>query len=450
MEKLMKFGQVQLSDHFTYRKLFLFVLPSIASMVFTSIYSVVDGLFVSNFAGKTALTAINLIYPLFIVLSSFGFMIGSGGSAIVGVTLGEKKEKEANEYFSLLIYTTMGIGAIIFLLGQLLLPTAAALLGAQGEVYVNCVRYGRIVMCSMPLFLLQCVFQSFFITAEKPQLGLRITLAAGMMNIIFDALFVGLFKWGISGAALATVMGETTGGLLPLFYFGRKNSSLLHLTRTRFYGRILGKAFTNGISELLNNICASFVTMMYNFQLLKFAGEDGVAAYGVIGYMSFIFSAIFFGYAMGGAPLISYNLGAGNKKELRNLFGKSVRLIAAAGVTMFILSELLAPTIAKVFVGYDTGLLEMTVQAARLYVFAFLITGLNVYGSSLFTALNNGLISGILSVLRTLVFQMLCIQILPMLLGLRGIWISYTSAEVLSLIVTITFVVKNRKRYGYL
>lgn len=440
---------IQLSDHFTTGKLLRFTLPSIAMMIFTSIYGVVDGLFVSNFVGKAPFTAINLIYPLLQILGALGFMLGSGGTAIVAKTLGEGESRKANRYFSMLVYLGMAAGAVLTVLGQLALPSVAVLLGAQGEVLQCCILYGRITLCALPFFMLQCMFQSLFVTAEKSGLGLGVTVAAGVTNMILDALFIAGFRWGLAGAALATALSQAVGAVIPLLYFARPNTSLLRLGRTRFYGRVLLKACTNGSSELVSNISASVVTMLYNFQLLRFAGEDGVAAFGVIMYVSFIFAAVFFGYSMGIAPPVSYHYGAGNQAELRNLLRKSLRLLACAGLVMaaaaFAASNLLAGT----FVGYDQSLLELTAHGLRIYALGFVTAGISIFGSGFFTALNNGPVSAIISFLRTLVFQTSAVIVLPALFGLEGIWWSVVAAELLSVLLTAFFLVTQRKHYHY-
>lgn len=442
--------KIQLSEHFTYNKLLRFVFPSIVMMIFTSIYSVVDGLFVSNFVGKTALASINLILPFLMGLSALGFMIGTGGSAIVAKTLGEGDPKRANSYFSMLVYVTAIGGIILALLGMLLVPSVASLLGAEGELLSNCILYGRINFISLPAFMLQNVFQSFFVTAEKPKLGLAVIITAGVTNMILDLLFIGILGFGLAGAAVATVCGEMIGGLFPVFYFSRKNSSLLRLGKTQFNGRILMQTCINGSSELMTNLSSSIVNSLYNIQLMKFAGENGVAAYAAIMYVNFIFIAIYLGYSIGSAPIISYHYGAGNHGELKNLYKKSLQLVGSWGILLFILAQLLATPLAKLFVGYDSTLLAMTQIGFRIYSLVYLINGFNIFGSSFFTALNNGVVSAVISFLRTLVFQIGAVLILPVVFGgINGIWSSVTVAELLTLCITITFFVRQRRKYHY-
>ena len=441
--------KIQLSEHFTYKKLLRFVLPSIVMMIFTSIYGVVDGLFVSNYVGKTAFAAVNLIMPFLMAISALGFMIGTGGSAIVAKTLGEGKKKHANEYFSMLVYLTLIGGIVLSALGILFSPLIARGLGADGALLTNCVLYARITLLSMPAFMLQNVFQSFFVTAEKPKLGLGVIVIAGVPNMVLDFLLVGVFQIGLAGAAFATVTSECIGGLFPILYFARKNSSLLKLGRTHFNGQIFLCACGNGSSELMTNLSSSIVNSLYNIQLMNLAGENGVAAFGTIMYVNFIFIAIFLGYSIGSAPLVSYHYGAGNHDELKNLFQKSLRLIGIWGLMLFILAQLIARPLAAIFVGYDADLFSMTQNGFRIYCIAYLINGFNIYGSSFFTALNNGLISAAISFLRTLVFQLAAVLLLPLLLGINGIWSAVAVAELLTLGLTVTFFVRNRKKYHY-
>lgn len=441
---------IQLSDHFTYKKLLRFVIPSIVMMIFTSVYGVVDGLFVSNFAGKTAFASVNLIMPVLMILGTIGFMIGAGGSAIVSKTLGEGNREKANQYFSMLIYTSIIGGIVLTIAGQIFLRPVSIMLGAKGDMIDNCVQYGRIIISALVPFMLQNVFQSFLITAEKPHFGLFITVMAGCTNMLLDFLFVGVLKWGIAGAAAATAISQCIGGLIPLIYFLRKNSSILRLTKAHFNGCILLKTCTNGSSELMTNISMSLVTILYNFQLMRFAGQDGIVAGGVIMYAGFIFAAAFIGYSIGCAPIIGYNFGAQNHSELKNLFKKSMMIIGVSGVIMFVLSVFTSHPLSKIFVGYDSGLLGMTSRAFKIYSLSFIIWGFNIFGSAFFTALNNGLVSAVISFLRTLLFQIIVVIVLPVFLGLDGIWFANVAAELLSLAVTAGFFIGEKNKYHYI
>lgn len=441
--------RIQLSDHFTYQKLLRFVAPSIVMMICTSVYSIVDGLFVSNFVGKTAFAAVNLIFPVLMAMSTVGFMLGTGGSAIVSMTLGTGQREKANRYFSMLIYAGIVLSIALSVFGFLFMPAIGSALGAKGALLENTVLYGRILIAGQTAFILQNMFQSFFPVAEKPELSLKISVAAGLTNFALDALFIIIFKWGLAGAAAATVMGQVVGGILPLFYFSRRNSSLLRLTKAGFEGRILLKACTNGSSEMLTNLSTSLVNMLYNLQLMKIAGENGLAAYGVIMYIYFIFASIFIGYSIGGSPVISYHYGAGHSKELKNLFKMSLSIIGTAGIVLTALAQVLALPLTKIYVGYDAELLQMTCRGFRLYSLAFLFGGFNSFGSSFFTALGDGAVSAAISCLRTLVFQVAVILLLPSLLGLDGVWLAIGVAEVLALGVTAAFLVAKRKKYRY-
>ena len=441
---------IQLSDHFTIRRLLRFTAPSIIMMVFTSIYGVVDGFFVSNFAGKTPFAAVNFIMPALMILGCPGFMFGTGGSALIAKKLGEKQPEAANGIFTMLTVCAAVLGLVLGALGIALLPAIARLLGAEGEMLRNCVLYGRIVLLATPFYLLQYYFQCLFATAQKPKLGLYVTVAAGVCNMALDALFVGAFRWGLTGAALATAFSQFVGGVVPLVYFAKQRSgSLLVFTRFRFDGRALARTCTNGSSELMSNISMSLVSMLYNAQLMRYAGEDGVSAYGVLMYVSMIFIAIFIGYCVGSSPIVSYHYGAENKKELHGLLKKGLTVLSVTAVLMFAAGELAARPLAKLFVGYDEGLLDMTAHAFSIFSFSFLLSGFSIFGSSFFTALGDGLTSALISFLRTLVFQIAAVLIFPLIWELDGIWLSIVAAEVMSVLVTALFLIGKQKKYGY-
>ncbi len=441
--------QIRLSDHFTYKTLLRFVLPSIVMMVFTSIYGVVDGLFVSNFAGKTAFAAINIVMPFIMVLGGIGFMIGTGGTALVSKVLGEGDGKKANRYFSMMVLFTLIVGAVLTAIGVVFMEPVSRFLGATDEMIDDCVVYGRIVNGFTISFMLQNVFQSFLIAAEKPRLGLGATVAAGVTNMVLDALFVAVFEWGVAGAAIATGISQCVGGILPLIYFMRPNSSRLHLVPAKLEIKPILSACGNGSSELMSNISSSIVSMLYNFQLLKYIGEDGVSAYGVLMYVQFVFVAIFIGYSIGCAPIVGYNYGAQNFAELKNMRKKSIRLMTTSGVALAALAFLLGPPIAKIFVGYDQGLFELTVHAFQLFSFAFIFAGFNIFASSFFTALNNGGVSAAISFLRTLLFQTSSVMLLPLIFGVDGIWYAVTAAEVFACIISTVFLIIKQKKYNY-
>ncbi|MCQ2483233.1 MAG: MATE family efflux transporter [Clostridia bacterium] len=441
---------IQLSDHFTFGKLIKFVYPSIIMMIFTSIYGVVDGLFVSNFVGKTPFAAINLIMPFIMIFGGIGFMFGTGGTALVAKTLGEGKKELAKKYFTMMIMATIIVGAIASTLGFIFMKRICILLGATEEMLPSSVLYGRITICFNVCFMLQSVFHSFCVTAEKPKLGLYTTLAAGCANMVMDALFVAVFKWGVAGAALATGLSQLIGGVIPLIYFLRPNSSVLRLTKTKIQIKLVLNAVTNGASEMVSNITMSVVGMLYNVQLLKYAGENGVAAYGVLMYVGFIFIAVFIGYSIGSAPIVGFNYGAANYDELKNMLKKSVFLMFAAGLTLFIIAECLAVPLAKLFVGYDEELLELTVSCFRISVLAYIVTGFNIFSSSFFTALNNGLISALISFLRTFVFKLSAVLLLPVLFGIGGIWWAEVVAEIAAFILSVSFLFAKRNKYHYM
>lgn len=441
--------RIQLSDHFTYGRLIRFVLPSIMMMIFTSIYGAIDGLFVSQFAGKEAFTAVNLIMPFAMLPGAFGFMLGTGGSAVVAKTLGEGKKERANEYFSMMVYTSIVGGIVLTVAGILTVPLAARAFGARDGMLDACVVYGRILFAALPLFILQNIFQSFLVTAEKPSFGLAVTVAAGFTNVVLDYLFVAVFQWGIEGAGIATGISQAVGAVIPLVYFIRKNDSLLHLTRPVFYGRTLWKACLNGSSELMTNISMSLVNILYNYQLMRFIGEDGVAAYGVIMYVNFFFVAVFIGYSIGTAPIVSFHYGAGNQKELRGIFSKSNVLMVGCGLAMVLLALGLSGPLAHMFVGYDVALMELTRHGFAIYSLSFAVMGMNIYGSAFFTALGDGLVSELISFLRTLVFQLASVLVLPVFFKADGIWMAVVISEVLALSVTVMLLFKKRSTYHY-
>ena len=440
---------IKLSDHFTYKKLFKFVLPSIVMMIFTSLYGVVDGYFVSNMAGKTAFAALNFVFPFIMILGGTGFMIGTGGSALVAKILGEGDNERANKVFTQMIYFTLIAGVILTAIGLIFVKPVARALGAGEEMLDDCVLYGSIVIAFTTTFMLQNLFQSFLVTAEKPKLGLYITIAAGVTNMILDAVFIALFKWGLAGAAVATGIGQTVGGVIPLIYFLRKNDSLLRITKTKLEAKPILAACSNGSSEFMSNIASSLVGLLYNYQLLRLFGKNGVSAYGVLMYVQFVFIAISIGYTIGSAAIVSYNYGAGNKAELKNIFGKSVVVMSVSGVVLAGLAQALASPFAKIFVGYDEELLNLTVKAFRLFSFSFLLSGFNIFSSGFFTALNNGVVSAIISFLRTLVFQAASVIVLPIIIGKDGIWLAITVAEVCAFALSLSFLIAKHKKYGY-
>ena len=419
-------------------------------MILTSIYGVVDGLFVSNFVGKTPFAAVNLVIPFTMILGAFGFMLGTGGTALVAKTLGEGRQEEANRIFSMLIYFALGLGVLLTIFGIAVLKGIVIKMGADDAMLRHCMIYGRIVLLGIPFYMLQNMFQNFLIAAEKPQLGLIVTIAAGVTNMVLDALFIAVLGWGVAGAAAATALGQCVGGLVPFVYFARKNSSKLSLVKTRLMGGALFHACTNGSSELVSNVSMSLVGMLYNLQLMKFAGENGVAAYGVIMYVNFIFIAIFLGYAYGSAPIVAFNYGARRTEELQNVLKKSLKLILGTGISLFLIATVFAGVLSGLFVGYDAELYRLTVRGFHLYAISFLLCGFNIYGSSFFTALNNGVVSAAISFLRTVVFEVAAILILPVFFGVDGIWCAITVAELASILITIGAFSALRRRYQYL
>lgn len=443
--------RIQLSDHFTYRKLLRFSLPSVLMMVFTSIYGVVDGFFISNFAGDIPFKAVNLILPYVFIVATVGFMFGSGGTALVANTYGTGDKQRANRYFSLLVYVALIVAVVCAAVSFVFMEPISAMLGAEGEILDNCVLYGRVLMCSMPFAVMQYLFQSFFVAAEKPKIGLAVILAAGVTNMVLDAVLVTMLpqQHKLLGAAIATATSQVIGGGVPLLYFFSKNSSFLRLGKTRFDGKAILRACTNGSSEFMSNIAMNLVGMIYNIQLLQFAGDDGVAAYGVMMYVGMIFAGIFMGYSIGTAPVISFHDGAGNHEEKKGVLRKSLVIVGITSGVMLVVAELLAVPLSKIFVSYSDSLLEMTVGGMRIFSLCYLFMGFAIYASSFFTALNDGLTSAIISFLRTMVFQLGAVFLMPMLWGLDGIWFSVVVAEVMAVEFSAVFMAAKRKKYHY-
>ena len=441
--------RIKLSDHFTYGKLLQFTFPSMITMVFISLYGVVDGLFITNFVGKSALAAINFVYPILSILAVFGYMVGAGGSALVAKFLGEKKTEKSNQLFSMFVYLCTALGLLLAIVGFFVLRPMLILLGAEGLLLEQAVEYGHIILISLTFWNLQYLFQIFFVTAEKPKLGLYVTVLAGVTNMVLDALFIAVFKWGLVGAAAATALGQIVGGGIPLIYFFRKNDSLLRLGKTKIDVQATVKGISNGTGELLSGISSSLVGILYNSQLIKYAGEDGVAAYGIMMYVSMIFTGISLGYVSGSAPIVAYHYGANNHQELKNLLKKGVILLISSSMAMYVLSIFLSVPLSQLFAGYDAELYDMTLHGFRVFAISFLFMGIAFFGSSFFTALNNGLIAAILSFLRTFVFQVLSVILLPMIWGIDGIWYSVVVAQGLAMISTVAFLIGMRKKYQY-
>lgn len=440
---------IQLSDHFDYHTLIRFTIPSVLMMVISSVYSIVDGLFVSNFAGSDGFAAVNLMMPIAMMISCIGFMAGAGGSALISKTLGEKKEDKAREQFSLIIYLIIGFSLVIGVLVFLLVPQIARMMGAEGVIYDNCVIYGRILISALPAFMLQILFQNFLVVAEKPQMGMTIAISSGVTNIILDALFIAVFKWGVAGAAVATMLGQTIGGLVPLGYFLLKKNHLLWFTKVKFSWETVKRTCINGFSAFISNASNSLVGIVFNLRLMDLMGSDGVVGYGVVMYVTYIVTGVFMGYSTGIAPVFSYNLGSCNRDEIKGLFKKSLVSIGSSAIVLTAFVMIFARVLASIFVSYDAELMDLTTEAIRLYNISFIVCGFNIFAASFFAALNNGAVSSILSLTRTLVFQLSCVYLLPAMIGNNGIWLSVTVAEILALGIAIYFVLKNREKYQY-
>lgn len=441
--------EINLSEHFTYKKLIKFTLPTIIMMVFTSIYGVVDGIFVSNVVGSDAFSAINLIMPAIMIIGTIGFMIGTGGSAVISKSLGEGNKERANKEFSMLIYLEIILGIVFSVLGIKYLEPIARMLKATDSMIPDCMIYGRILLIGMTAYILQNSFQSFMVVAEKPKFGLAISIISGVINMVLDFLFISVFKYGVAGAAFATIISQFVGAIIPLVYFVRKNDTMLRLGKTKFDANTILKTCTNGSSEMVTNLSMSLVNILFNSQLMELAGQNGVSAYGIIMYIGFLFIGVYMGYSVGTAPIIGYHYGAENKEELKSLLKKSLKLLGGAAVLLTLLAEALAKPLASIFASYDKELLELTINAIRLYSLSYFISWFNIFASSFFTALNDGFISALISFLRTLVFQVITILVLPKILDIDGIWLSVVLAEILSLVVSVMCFIVNKKKYEY-
>ena len=442
-------AKIQLSDHFTYKKLIRYSIPMIGVLILTSIYGVVDGLFISNVEGDIAFSAVNLILPGVMMFSSIGFMMGSGGAAIVSKTLGEGKKEKASQYFSMIVYFLIIIGIVCAILGCILTKQISSLLGASEKMEKYCIEYGRVLFLFLPFMMLQYMFQSFFAVAEKPNVGLLITLCAGITNAIGDYLLIVVFRLGITGAAVASGASMVVGSVPAIIYFAFKKDLKFKLVPTKFDWKALGHTMSNGSSEMVTNISMSFVNMLYNAQLMKYYGENGVSAYGVIMYVGFIFSGCYMGVSQAVAPVVGYNYGASNEEELKNVFKKSLIILAVMAIFLTGSAEALSKPLAYVLFSHNEELLKLTTYAIRLYAIGYTISWINIFGSAFFTGLNNGLVSAIISFGRMLVFQLATIFILPLIFDSTGLWLAMPVSEVFSLIVTVTFFITMRKKYNY-
>ena len=440
-----------MEGHYGYRRILKEMWPMVLMLMVTSVYSIVDGWFISNFAGSTAFAAMNIIWPAIAIISALGLMVGAGGSALVSKTFGEGDDERANHIFTMLIKLTFIAGAVISAALFVVMKPLAAALGAEGEMVRYAVIYGRILTAALPVYMLQMAMQPFYMVAGRPELGTITSIACGLTNIALDALFVAGLGWGLTGAAVATAASFIVGGCIPAAFFASKRNKtpLRFLKDSRYEWPAIGQSLSNGLSEFVGNISFNIVGICYNLQLMKYIGENGVSAYGVLMYVGFIFGSVFIGYNMGISQVISYKYGAGDKAELRSLLRKSCALVAVAGIVITATVELLAPLLSRLFVGYYPALRDLTTYALHIYMISFLICGFNMFASAWFTALNNGPVSAVISFTRTLVFELGCVFILPLLFGIDGIWVAVNVAEVLALILSAALVLGFRKRYGY-
>lgn len=439
---------INLKEHFDSRKIIKFTLPTIIMTLFTSIYGIVDGIFVSNIINSNAFASINLIMPFTLILGSIGFMFGTGGSALVSKILGENESKKAKEYFSVLIYSLIIIGVIISIISFIFMKPIATFLGAKDELLEMSMLYGKILMFSLPFLFLQNCFQSFMIVAERPKIGLVISLISGISNMILDYIFIYLFKFGIIGAGGATAISQFIGGIIPLVYFGRKNTTTLKLVKTKLLIKPIINTCYNGLSEMVSNISYSIVNILFNLQIMKYIGVNGIVAYGIINYVSFIFISVYLGFSTGAIPIISYHYGAKNKDEIKNLLKIGVRILFVVSIILTLIAEIFSKIFASIFVAYDTELLKLSTTAFRLFSVSYLISWFNLYVSSFFTALNDGRTSAVISFSRAFVGQIIMILVLPILFGINGLWLAATFSEIISLFISLIFLIKYKDKYN--
>ena len=446
---------IHLSDHFTYKKILRFTIYPILMMLITSIYWIVDGFFISNYVGPSAFAGVNLIFPVVMIVACIGFMFGSGGAALVSKKLGEGDSDGANKTFSLITYVTLGTGLILsliffFLVRPIAMGFASINQVEASEAMIDSAEvYGRIMVGGVFLYIMQGYFHSFFSVNEKSSLGFLFTLISGLTNMLLDYLLIGVFRAGVVGAACASLSGMFISAVGPFLYFRFGKNNLIKLGKPRWNLNEITQSIANGSSEFVSNVSGSIVTIVFNVQLLKYIGEVGVSAYGIIGYVCFVFFAIFIGYSIGIAPVIGYNYGAKNPVELTNVLRKSFVIISVSGVAMTLLSAGLADPITRIFSAGVGELHTLGVRAMRIFSICYLMAGFSMFGSSFFTALNNGLISALISFCRTLVFQLGSVFVLPLIVGVDGIWFSIIVAEFLSMVMTIIFISARRRKYGY-
>lgn len=443
-----------MSDNLIYNKeinmknMLTFTIPTMVRMVFVSMYSIVDGIVVSNFVGSLGLSAINIVYPVLNVCMALAFMLAAGSNAIMGKKMGEGKVYEANSFMSLTVI--VNVAAIIVFTAIFLMwdEKIYMMLGSDEELLPYCMEYGRIIVLGGPVWVMQVLFQSYLVTADKPHMGLWLSVAAGVTNIVLDVIFVGAFRMGMAGAAMASVAGMMIGGLVPLTVFFNKKS-LIHFEKPVWEGREFLKALGNGSSEMVSNLASAVTTTLFNLQMMALIGEKGVAAISAILYLQFIFLAVFFGFVSGISPVVSYNYGAGNKTNIHRTFKISMKIVIIFSLSMFALAEVFTGGLVLVFASKDAVLSELMISGFRIIAVSILFSGLNIFASGFFTALNNGRVSALISILRTFVLEAGALILLPEFMGIDGVWWSLPAAEILSAVIAVVMIVKYRKTYGY-
>ena len=432
----------------TGRNILRFVFPTIVMTVFNTFYTMVDGLFVSNLIGTAALSAINLTAPAIGLITAVSGMLATGGSAVVMKKMGEGREEEARQDFTLLILTNAVVGAVMMALGYGLMDVLLGSMGLSPEVFGYCHAYlSDYLLFTIPI-LLMYNFSLYLIAADRSRLSLICTVAGGVSNIVLDYVLIALAGLGIRGAAIATGLGYSLTAAAGLLVF-RKRDSLLHFQKPVFRGGVLFHASANGLSELATSLVSGVTTLLFNLAMLKYIGEDGVAAITIIMYVLMFVSALFIGYSYGAAPMISYYHGEGNHEKLKKLVRFSVRFILGASALCAAVSALATPALVGVFTRPDSPVYALAVTGNRLCSIALLFLGLNVFASSMFTALSNGVVSAVLAFSRSFRFTVACVQLLPLLLGVTGVWLATPAAELLGLLMSAALLARYQKRYGY-
>lgn len=418
-------------------------------MVFMSLYTMVDGVFVSRFAGTAALSAVNIVYPMVSVVVAVGVMLATGGSAIIAKRMGEGKPEQARQNFSYLILAGVLIAVGMAALALVFLKPLLHLLGARGALFELCYAYALPLVFFIPSGILQMLFQTLLVTAGRPMLGLTVTVLGGVANIVLDYLFIVPLQMGIAGAAIATGIGFSIPAVFGLLYFALRRSGPLCFVRPKGGGKMLLRCCANGSSEMVTNMSTAVTTFLFNLLMMRYAGEDGVASITIVLYTQYLMTAVYMGYATGTAPVFSFHHGSRNGEQLRRLFRISMGFIALCSVATFALALVFAKQVVVIFTPAGSPVFEMALYGFRLFSGSFLFAGVGIFASAMFTAFSDGKVSAAISFLRTFAFIVLALLLLPLAMGLDGVWLAVPLAEVLGFGVSLFFLYRKKKRYCY-